>query len=158
VNLSLRSSLHLRRGLVATILCGLGGAGASVAVALEFTFCRWLVLGTREVDHYHDLRYLEQYMVYPMVGCAVVCACAGWATFTPAGTWRLARSLAFIFLVSLPLWFVICLMELTPPRYKATEHPVFYCSELMVLMGPPLMAAALLTALRIRGASTLPSS
>jgi predicted permease len=150
--------LNLCRGLLATLLGALGGALVSVALALGFTVCGWLVAGTKEVDRQHDVDYLKQYTVYPIVGCAVVCACAAWATFAPARTRPFARSLGLIFLVSVPLWYVIGWMELTPRRNRGTEHPVFYPSELIVLIGPPLVAAAFLTVLRIRDAATTQGS
>jgi hypothetical protein len=159
MNESHRSSLAFSRGLLAAILCGLGGAVASVAVALGFTVCRWLVSGTTEYDRLRiDLRSLESDMVIPIIGCAIVFACAGWATFAPAGTYRFARSLVVVFLVSVALWYVIGSMELTPRRYRGIEHPLLYASELIVLMASPMLAAALLTVIRIRSATMLPSN
>ncbi len=87
-----------------------------------------------------------------MVDCGVVCACAGWATFAPAGKYSFAWSLAIIFVGSLVAWMVLGWMELTPRRYKGVDHPAFYPSELLVLIVPPSLAAAFLTMIRVRRA------
>jgi len=86
----------------------------------------------------------------PVVGCTVVFACAGWATFAPVGAFRFAKSLAIVFVMSLPLWFFLASMQFTPRRIKSVEHPAMYPSEFMVIAGPPVLAAAMLTAVRAR--------
>ena len=119
-------SLNLPRGLLATILCGLLGPLAAMSLALGFIVCKWLVAGAAENDLQYDLKYLPETMIYPLVGCAAVFACAGWATFAPAVAGRFTKSLAIIFSVSVSLWFIIGVLELTPRRVRSVEHPVFY--------------------------------
>src|SRR5262245_23863485 len=99
-----QTSLRVWRGLCGLVLGALGGPVAAVAVALGYTLCCWILSGTNEIDREHDLQELQENMVWPVMGCAVVCACAGWATLAPPGKWSFARSLAFIFFVSVALW------------------------------------------------------
>ena len=68
-------------------------------------------------------------------------AAAGWATFAPAGRHRFAATLAIVFVSSMGLWFMLGWMQLTPQRFKGIDHPEFYPSELMVLIGPPALVA-----------------
>src|SRR5262245_34939147 len=112
---------------------------------LGFTACRWLISGATEMERQYDLQSLKNELNFPVVGCTVVCACAAWATFAPAATSRFARSLVVVFLFSVPLWYILMSMELTPRRLKGMDQPEFYLSELIVLVAPPLAAAVLLT-------------
>lgn len=153
-----QSSLNLKRGLVATFICSLVGAVGSVALALAFTVSRWLVSGTTEINREYDLRDLQSEMLGPVIGCAVVLGCAGWATYAPAGSFRFVPSLVFIFSVSVALWSILLSMQLTPRRFKSMDHPAFYPSELIVLFGPPILAAIGLTAVRIVRGSASPRS
>lgn len=124
-----------------------------MVLALAIAFCRWIA-GPSEFASEWFRSDLEEHLVYPVVGCAVVCACAGWATFAPAGKHSFAWSLAFIFFISLVFWAVVSGMELTPRRLKGIEHPVFYVSELIAMIGPPIVAATLLTLFRTRRVPT----
>jgi hypothetical protein len=124
---------------------------APKGLALTIAQYRWLV-GPTEVASEWFRSDLEEGIIYPVVGCAVVCACAGWATFAPAGKHSFALSLALISLVTLVLLFAIPWMGLTPRRFKGMDLPVFYPSELMAMIVPPGLAAAVLTLIRIRSA------
>jgi hypothetical protein len=147
-----RPSLSLARGVCAAILCALGGVFSAVALALGITACRWLITGARELIRRMDLQYLQEDMVLPFIGCAIISGCAGFAAFAPEGRHRLAWPFAVVFLVSVPLWFFVGLLEL-PPHIKSQQHPGLYPLEMVVFLGPPIAAAAVLTWIRIRGAS-----
>ena len=145
-----RTSLNLSRGLWATLLGALVGAFAPKGLALLIALYRWHVSGSPDIASNWAID-LDELMEYPAVGCAAVCACAGWATYAPSGTHRFVVSLGFIFLVSLMSWYVLSWTALMP-FYKGMEHSVFYPNELIAMIGPPIVAAALLTAFRIRRA------
>jgi hypothetical protein len=151
------SPINLPRGLFGAISGAVIGAVAPAALAMGFTACRWVIFGTAEFDRVYDLRHLRSDMIGPVIGCSVVFACAGWTTLAPrVGRYRFAWTLATLFLITLPLWFVVVSMELTPRRYKGVHHPEFYPSELMVVIGPPIVVAIILTAVRARRVSKPP--
>lgn len=140
---------HLPRALWGTLVSFLGGALAPLALAWMLGIHQWL-WGQGQLASDSFRQDLVDGMAYPAVGCAVICACAGWATFAPAGKHSFAWSLAIIFLISVPLWAAIGWMELTPRRYKGLVHPMYYPSELLALFGPPTVVAMALTLIRIR--------
>jgi hypothetical protein len=148
--------LNILRGLCGTFLAAFGGAIAAAGVAFAFRLCRGLPAGATRWTPGFDLGWLEKDMVQPIVGCAAVFACAGWATFAPSGAHGLVRSILAIFLLSLPLWFAAWWFHLTPPRLKGIDYPVFSPTELLALVGPPTVASALLTAIRNRARAILP--
>lgn len=154
---SRQSFWNFPRALWATSLCAVLGGITPVVLALVIACCRWIA-GPSETASEWFRSDLEENLVYPVVGCAVVCSCAGWATFAPAGKHSFTWSLAFMFFVSLVLWAVGGWMELTPRRYKGIEHPVFYVSELIAMIGPPIAAATFLTLFRTRRVPTSDAS
>lgn len=144
-----QSPWNLSRALWATSLCAVFGATVPVALAVIIALCRWAV-GPSELASEWFRRDLEENIINPVVGCGVVCACAGFATFAPSGKHSFAWSLAIIFLISLVIWTVIAGMELTPRRLKGVEHPVFYLSGLIAMIAPPSVVSAFLTMIRTR--------
>jgi hypothetical protein len=118
---------------------------------LGWTVLEWAVRGSPDFDRRYDLHWLRDRMPMPVVGCATLCACAGWATSAPVGKYRFSSSLAILFSTSVLLWFVLGSMELTPRHYKGEEHPPLYPSEVLVFFGPPVLATVLLTTIRMRG-------
>jgi hypothetical protein len=108
-----------------------GALAAAVAVA---------VLGSNQT-------YLRT-AIHPVLGCAAVFACAGWAASSPRPTYGFAESLAIVFFGSIFLWTMLAALEVTPRRLKAVEHPLVYPSEAFALLGAPILVAGLLTALR----------
>jgi hypothetical protein len=145
-----QSPLNIKRGLIATCLSALAGAAGCVVVAAGIYVYRWVTSGPTGTDVQGDFQYLKTYLHYPVVGCAVVFAFAGWATFAPIRPHRFARTLLLVFLISVPCWIVLSALQITPPRLKSIQHPLYYPSEILVLIGPPLMAAAVLTVRRLR--------
>jgi len=121
-----------------------------------YTVGEWVIAGASEFDRNSDLQTLQNKIELPVIGCSLVCACAAWATFAPAGTFRFARSLAIIFAVCVPVWFilghVVNTMGAVPLRLKGTHHPTLYPIEWILLMAPPILVTAILTATRISNA------
>ena len=157
---SRRSPLNVSRGLRGSLLCALVGAVAPLVMVSAFLVFNWIVFGVSEWDRHYDIQQWKHQMLGVIIGVSVVFACAGWAKFAPMGTYRFARSLAFVFLVSVPLWFVLGmardLLDLNPRKPKKLDEPKFYPSELLMMIGPPIVAATILTT--IRGANALKSS
>lgn len=141
--------LNLLRGLLGAVLWGVVGVVAPAATLLAITVARSLYLsypGTSVFDLRVDLVWLSEDLIAPVVGCAAVLASAGWAAYAPVGAFRFAKSLAIVFAMSLPLWFILASMKLTPRRPKNADQPAMYPSEFLVIVCPPAMAAALVTA------------
>ena len=149
---SSRSKLNPVRGVFAAVVGALVGGVAPIVVLAAGTVIRWWITGASEFDRRYDIGWVRNALPGPVVGCATICA-ARRATFAPRGRYRFARSLAVITAISLGVWLVVGSMELTPRRLKGIEHPMFYPSEWMLLMGPPIAAAVMMTVFRLRAAA-----
>ena len=149
-----RNGVNLLRGTAAALLCGLLGLLAPALALGLLTAGRWIVEGQMELG---DLTQLRLVVRGPMVGVGLVLACTGWATYTPSGNFRFASTLAIIFVISVVGWMVLGSMNLTPPRYKNTEHPFMYPSEAFVFFTPPILAALVLTLIRSETSAAPPS-
>ena len=143
-------TLNVPRGACGAVDSAAVTAVLVVALYGAFLAGRWLLEGATEFDRALDLRAMRKELVFPILGCAAVGAGAGWAASAPWGRHRFAWSLAAVFLASLPLWIVLGWLELTPRRYKGVEHPAMYPSEALEVVGPPLVAAAILGFVRAR--------
>jgi hypothetical protein len=143
-------SLHLLRGLFASLLGALLGAVGAISLAFGYTVWKWWVSGANELELNYDLWYFKKDLVFPVIGCAAVFACTGWATSAPAGNYSVVPTLVVIVLSSILGWYVLGGMDLTPRRFKSTYHPLVYLSELVILLGPPVVTAAVLTVMRVR--------
>jgi hypothetical protein len=133
-----------------TVVGSVVAVALAVALWLGFRLCKWFGTGETAFDPEDDLRLLREEWIFPVLGCAIFGACAGWVTFAPARRFSFALSLVIIFLVSIPLIVVVRSLVDTPPRYKGVAHPQIYPSEVLVLMGPPIVVAAILTLVRVR--------
>jgi hypothetical protein len=139
-------------------LCGgiVGGAGAVAIVAvlwLSFLSVRWLVEDATQWQREHDLRATREELVFSVLGCATVAACAGWATYAPAGRYRFARSLVIVFLASVLLWVLIAVLNPAPRRYKGEHQPDIGPTQVTNLIGSPIIVSAILTFVRVRRAN-----
>jgi len=85
----------------------------------------------------------------PVVGCALIFACAGWVAYAVRPPLRFAISLLIVFLMSVVMWMTIMAMEITPRRLKGMDHPNLYPSETLALFGLPALAAAVVTVFRL---------
>ncbi len=139
------SRFHFLRGACATVLLGALGFVVPILVVVGFTVCRWIVQGASEFDRGYDLHWLPQRLIYPAVGTAFVFAAAGWATFAARGGYRFARTFATIFAISVPCWFALAVLGISPPRYKNLDHPLIYYAEALMFAIPPLAAALVLS-------------
>jgi hypothetical protein len=144
---NLTRSLNLRRGFVAAFVGGFGGAFIGWSLELLYKIREWQV---GELQHNHEIEVylLDKDLLWTSVGCSIICACAGWATFAPAGKWSFLRSLAFVVLAYVVGVCVAGRLELLTRRDKSMPHPAMYLSEAAACIGTPVLAAVLLTLLR----------
>lgn len=133
------------RGLRAALILGGLGAVAPLVLMLGLTVGGWAVLGATESDRPSDLVWLRSRMLGPTLGIGVLFASTGWAAFAPRRPHRFFPTFLSVCLLSLGGWFVLGLLQLTPRRFKGVDHPLFYPSELLVFLGPPIVAAARLS-------------
>ena len=148
------SRWDLGRGFRAAVPFGLAGAIVPIAVLYGLFALYWWFTGAPTFIRRVDIARIRMALPGPVVGCATIGACAGWVTYSLRGNFRFVGTLAAITAMSLVLWGIIGWAsiwdQLTPPRIRGVRHPMFYPSELMLLMGPPIVAAALVTAFRAR--------
>ena len=144
-------SLNLRRALVGVVV----GATAAVvilgALTAGFLVSRWALVGADDFDRRYDLRLAREWMVMPAIGCVVVAGSAGWAACAPARRHRFARSLALVFLGSLLPWWLATSLVQRPRPLKGDDPTRIQPSDVLLAVGPPVLAAGVLTVCRIRG-------
>ena len=145
--------LDFARGGCAALILGILGAVAPVTLMFGVTVAGWLLFGSSGWDRRYDLAWLRDRMGGPMLGCATVFAAAGWATFAPPDRRRFTPTLLLISLSSLGLWAVLTSLPLKPTRLKGIDHPEFYPTELLLIIGPPIVVAVGLSLIRDRRAS-----
>jgi hypothetical protein len=148
------SQLDIRAGLLAAIRWGVIGAIAPVIIVAAMGIVEfWQEL--RLFGAYDEwLRWCIKASLGPVIGCTLVLAGAGWTSQAPRPTRSIVSSVLVITAASVAMWFLLALAKITPPRYKKIEHPVMYPSEVFVLIGPPVIAAAVLTAMRCNDTGT----
>ena len=137
--------LNIVRGLVASIFCGLGGAAICGLIIGMGAACRFLLVESEWNKGFLDYA-LDVDFGRPILACTTTCACAGWATYGPRGNWRFAPSLFKVFWISLLLWFFWGLFS---PLQKVQDP--YSADNLTVIIAGPVVAAWLLTMVRIRG-------
>jgi hypothetical protein len=149
------------RGLYGAILGAVFGSVVPAAIVLGGAAWWWHAWGSSEIDRAYDRRAVLPDIPGLVVIGAILCACAGWATLAPRGTYRFTRTLAIVVGATVPLWCgvvsVVRSMELTPSRIKSVEHPAWYPSEVAVAIVCaiiPIAVAAILTVVRCDGNST----
>jgi hypothetical protein len=123
-NSTLSNALNVRRGLLAA--AGWALMGAVLAV-----------VGAALLDPYAE-------RLWPVVGCAVVLGCSGWAAYAPQKPRSIALALVLIFTSSAVVWTSINAMEVLPRRLKGVTHPPIYFGEAVYLIAPPVLTAILL--------------
>lgn len=148
-------TLNVFRGLIGAVICALAGITVSVAVLSAIAVCRWYAWGANDVDWRYDMSFVTNAMPSVISGFAAVFGAAGWATYAPRGSFRLARTLAIIFVVSLPLWFLVGYAAEwigLAPRQSKDDYSHAEFAGLLVVLTVPVLTAAGLTAVRIRAA------
>jgi hypothetical protein len=136
------------RGSCFALLFGIVGFVTPVVIVTGYTVLNWIIEGSGDVDRRYDLCLLPTKVVFPAVATAFVFAGAGWATFARRGRLRFVLMLALISTVSVPSWFVLAVIGMSPPRYKCIDHPLMYPSEVLSFAIPPLVTAVVLTMMR----------
>lgn len=120
-------------------------------------YAQWQIEDATAFARGSDLSNSREELIVPFVGCAIFCACAGWATFAPAGRHSFAFSLVVVFAVSVVLlWVSTLVLPTPPPRYKSDPHPLpmFTPPIAVFLFIGPVIAAAGLTVFRVRRTRT----
>lgn len=145
-------TLNVLRGLTGAVLCALAAVAVAAATLRVIAVFRWYAWGANDADWRYDMSFVTDAMPSVIPGFAVVFGAAGWATYAPRGSFRLARTLSIIFVASLPLWFLIWYavewIGLAPRQLKE-DHTRVELAGLLVLLAAPILTAAVLTAIRI---------
>ena len=76
-------------------------------------------------------------------------ASAAFATYLPTSVHRFILTLGVVALPSYLFWIFAANTDITPRRYKGTEHPAMYTSEFVVWFSPPVVISILLAIHRI---------
>jgi hypothetical protein len=149
-------ALRPGKGLGFALLFGLAGPLAAVALSLAFLAIRWWRTEASPWDRSNDLRSLPFMLTDALIVISLVFSAAGWATFAPRGENRFVRTLAIVFAVSFPLWFVLGTAYeasgLAPHAHKGEPTPPLGQLVGFVLMAiPPFGTAGVLSAVRASG-------
>ncbi|HEY3964033.1 MAG TPA: hypothetical protein VGM05_05705 [Planctomycetaceae bacterium] len=147
--------LNVFRGLMMAVICALAGVTVSVAVLSAIAVCRWYAWGANDVDWRYEMSFVTNAMPSMISGFAAVFGAAGWATYAPRGSFRLAKTLAIILLVSLPLWFLVWYAAEwigLSPRQSKDDYAHAEFAGLLTVLTVSILTSAGLTAVRIRAA------
>jgi hypothetical protein len=145
-----RFPISFSRGIAGAGLAAVCSAAVGLVVVLVFLSCRWLITGANEVDRRDDIQYASEYLPEIIVFCAFVAGCAGWAAAAPTGRHGFATSLATVVVATVSMWLVVDAAGLRPRRYKGMEDDPITLPEATYIVGPPLLAGAILTLVRSR--------
>jgi hypothetical protein len=141
--------LSIRRGLCGAIIAAVAAAALVMVLSLGF----WAAGQNHPMSEMGSiLREEAEQMIGPIIGCAAVCACAGWATYAPVGQYRFAWSLATVFVASVCLWLVAGALDFAPRHYKGMTAREWYPRLAAFVTIPPVVVAACLTVVRVRAA------
>lgn len=108
--------LSISRGVIGAVG---GAAGAAALVGLFAVGNRayeWANFRASPFRPNFDVLAVSDDWLVPVIGCAIIAGCAGWAAFAPARRSRFAVTLALVFLGSVPLWAVLGSQQLTVQR------------------------------------------
>jgi predicted permease len=150
--------LNYLRGSCFALLFGAIGFASPILVMVGYTVLSWRIHETREFDRKYDLRILQRELIFPAVGTAWVFAATGWATFATRSKYRFAKTLAIIVSISVPLWYLLAVIGMSPPRDKGIDHPLIYPSEIILCAIPPSLIALVLSAKSCLGKDTIRSN
>jgi hypothetical protein len=99
---------------------------------------------------------------YPVCGSDLLVACAAWATFVRAGSWRFGWSLTILFATNLACWFLASWIDEQfgfglLKILKSEDRDMIRPSQVLLLFGPPITAQVFVAfRLRRRTRRTLP--
>lgn len=148
-----RNRLNVSRGLRAAVAWGAAGAIAALAcVAALKASEEWSEL--RGGVHPGYWTYVISTATAPMIGVAMVFAAAAWSAYAPRAPlgcrqYGLASSLALIAFIALPLFSAV-LITLPGRVPKKIEQSPMSPFRVLVHLSPPILAAAILTVIRMR--------
>jgi hypothetical protein len=147
-------SLQIIRGLKGVVVGTVIGALIPGLLALVYYIYR----GSKpefgpDSGHIYFLDDLLAYWRVPAFGLAIFLGCAAWATLAPPGSYRFLGSLALIFCVTVPTWFLVGYLDDSLHLYwlkihKGLEPDYPNLSQTLVLFGPPIVTAHLLAVVR----------
>jgi len=147
-----RKKLNIVRRIYWSLLCALGGALTAVTLAIVFIRIQWILVRSNEFERQNDLKWLVADMVDPVLGCAVVSACAGWLAFAPVRSRSSAflRSLAAVFMGSVLLGFIMKAVWPMPQQYKNYDPQAYFPFTWAVIIGSPIIVTTFLTWIQSR--------
>lgn len=134
---------------------------SSIAWGLLGAFLPFLAIAIIQAhERWQDLTMLGEYRgwflstvhksLWPIIGCSAVLTCSAWV----ANVTQPARSIAVCLMkvagASIPLWYLLAALQITPRRLKGMVRPEIYFSEFLLLVVPPMAVACLLTWTSIR--------
>ena len=141
--------LNVIRGLIAAASSG-GIAQVTVFLMLtSLAFHRWLDSYFPGKSFMREAEGLFDDSLMPFVGCIVIGACTGWATFAPRGRYRISSTLVILFLITIGQWAVANLLDLSPGRRHAIPTFAYECHVIAFVVVPMLIAVTILTIRRV---------
>ncbi|MCA9006858.1 MAG: hypothetical protein KDA70_16400 [Planctomycetaceae bacterium] len=142
--------MNMIRGLIAGLLGTLVGLLGPVLIVGSYTLLYWYFHETPEMDRRADMKYWRLHAVMPLAGSTIYLGLTAWATFTPRGDYRFARTLVILFCIALPLTGILMKTSLTPERRPYDNSPPLYFSEFLIMLLTPTLVAATLIIIRSR--------
>lgn len=141
---------QVHRGVRGCILAGLAGGAAATAFMIARDFWNGYssysmpigeILGRIFSRSYGER--LNEILCQQAFPVALLGACVGLANWLPSGQYRFVRTFIVVGTASIVLWgvtFATCNMfEVHPKRFKGMNHPVYYPSELLAFLIPPIV-------------------
>ena len=132
------------------MLGALAGVLGPVLMVGSYTLLKWHFQETPEMDRSADIDYWRRHAVYPLAGTTIYLGLTAWATCTPRGNYRFARTLVMLFCIALPLTGILMKTGLTPQRQPYENSPPLYFSEFLIMLLTPTLIAAILIFIRSR--------
>lgn len=142
--------MNIIRGLIAGLLGTLVGLLGPVLIVGSYTLLYWYFHETPEMDRRADMDYWRFHAVMPLAGTTIYFGLAAWATFTPRGDYRFARTLVMLLCISFPLTAILMDAILIPRRRPYDNSPPLYVSEFLIMLLTPTLVAATLIIIRSR--------
>jgi hypothetical protein len=140
-----KTRLNYSRGGGFALLFGVVGFAAPILLFLLFTVLCWLLNGSSEFDRKYDLCGIPDKLIFPAIGTAWVFAGTGWTVFASRGKRRFLQTLTVMVLISIPSWYLLAGMGMSPTRYKGIDHPLIYPSEILLVAIPPSLTSLVIS-------------
>lgn len=137
-------TMNVCRGLLAGMIAAVSACVAAVLLIAAMVSLNWLLQGSTSWDREYDVGVSLQRLSFVCGPIALYTGLAGWVAYTPRSIHSFTKTLPMIFVGGITVTLLIASMNLTPVRYKGDTHPLFYTSELLIAVLPPLLVACLL--------------